>query len=251
MKVIVSVLFCAFARGSIGQQPATPASILAGVVTGMGGANAQTVTLNGTSELFAGSNNDTGSFTANCSISGSSQLAVQLSSYSFTETILNTNGIPSGSWVDSSGVQHPMAQHNLYTPASWFCPVVALAQVLSTKNLTVQFIGNEEKNGATLAHYTTIVTALGTGGPTALLTHLSQLDIFLNPQTLMPVVFDFNIHPDNNAGTDIPIEITFTNYTQVNGVWIPFTVERYVNSTLSLQLQVASATPASTGSTSQ
>jgi len=137
-----------------------------------------------------------------------------------------------------------MAQHNLFTTGSWFCPVIALSQVVSASKLDIQFIGNEEKNGAALAHFTVQSFPLGTGPQFALLTHLSQVDIYLDPQSLRPTVLDFNIHPDNDAGTDIPVEITFSNYTQVNGVWFPFTVERYVNSTLTLSLQVLSAIPA-------
>ncbi len=226
----------------IGQQPATPNSLLAGALAGLGGTNIQGVTLTGNSESTAGATDDTGPFTANCTTSGSSQLSLQLSNGSRTETRQVTNGITSGSWLDSQGVQHSMVSHNLYVPASWFCPAVALSQVVSASNLNIQFIGDEEKNGATLAHFTITSIPSGTGPQIALLTHLSQLDIFLDPQTLRPVVFDFNVHPDKDAGTDIPIEIRFSNYTEVNGVWFPFTIQRYLNSSLALTLEVQSAT---------
>lgn len=243
--VLISIGAMAVPTFAMAQQPATPISILAGALAGMGGTNIQAVTLTGSAESTAGSSDDTGSFTGNCSTGGSSQLSLQLSSGSFTENRQTTNGIPSGNWVDSSGVQHPMAQHNLLSPASWFCPVVALSQIVSATKLNYQFIGNELKNGATLAHFTINNVATGTSLPAQLVTHISQVDIYLNPQTSMPAVFDFTVHPDINAGTDIPVEIAFSNYTQVNGVWIPFTVERYVNSTLTLELkiQTVSVTP--------
>jgi hypothetical protein len=136
-----------------------------------------------------------------------------------------------------------MVSHNLFSPASWFCPAPAIEQVLSAANLNIGFIGNEEKNGTTLAHFTVSSIPAAATAPYQLVTHLSQLDIFLDPQTSRPVVFDFTSHPDVDAGTDISIEIRFSNYTNVNGVWIPFTVQRYVNSSLALTLRVQTATP--------
>ncbi len=243
--VIVPILIGAMSVWSSAkaQQPTTPVSELTGALIGMGGASIQTVTLSGNAETIAGSSNDSGTFTGNCAINGSSQLSVQLSSSSRTENRLVTNNFPSGNWTDSSGVQHAMVLHNLYTPASWFCPVVELYQIASSSSVNVEFIGNEPKNGMTLAHFTvTSIPSVNSPLP-ALTTHLAQVDLYLNPQTMLPMVLDFNIHPDNNALTDIPTEITFSNYSQVSGVWIPFSIERYVNSTLTLSLQVQSATP--------
>ena len=44
----------------IGQQPATPNSILTTAATGMGGTNLQAISLTGTAESSTGSNDDTG-----------------------------------------------------------------------------------------------------------------------------------------------------------------------------------------------
>ena len=248
---ILASLFFAAANCLIAQQPATPTSVLSGALTVMGGANVQAISLTGTAESSTGSSSDTGSFTGSCNTAGSSQLSLQLSGGSLTENRQTTNGAPNGSWVDSAGTQHAMVQHNLYTSSSWFCPVIALTQLVSSSAPNIQFIGEEQKNGAALDHFTTTTAQANTGAPYTLATHLSQVDIYLNPQTQMPVVFDFTIHPDSDAGTDIPIEIQFSNYTQANGVWIPFTVQKYINSTLVLTLQVQSASIGSATSKNQ
>ena len=246
---IYGLLSFAITSWLIGQQPAVPISILTPVLTSMGGANSQVISLTGTAESGTESNTDTGSFTGSCSTAGTSQLNLQLAGGSLTENRQNTNGTPSGHWVDSSGAQHAMVQHNLYTSSSWFCPVIALSQLVSSTNLNIQFIGEEQKDDAMLEHFTSTAVQPGTGAPYTLAAHLSQVDIFLNPQTQMPVFFDFTIHPDNDAGTDIPVEIRFTNYTKVEGVWIPFTIQKYINSTLVLTLQVQSAVVGSATST--
>jgi hypothetical protein len=59
------------------------------------------------------------------------------------------------------------------------------------------------------------------------------------------------MHPDDNAGVDIPVEIRFSNYTEAEGYWIPFTIEKYINSTLALKLQVSSALPANVATESK
>src|SRR5438477_1260431 len=119
----------------IGQQPATPHSLLAGALALQGGASVRGVSFSGTAESIAGSTSDSGSFIGNCTTGGSSQLSLQFSGGSRTETREITNGIPSGNWQDSNGVQHAMAPHNLYSPSSWFCPLVMLSQVVSASNL--------------------------------------------------------------------------------------------------------------------
>ncbi len=225
------------------QQSATPRSILAGTLSLLGSTNLQALALSGNSETVAGATNDSGAFTASCGVAGSSQLSLQLGAGTHIEKRQISNTIPVGSWVDSEGTSHTMGSHNLYSPASWFCPALAIGQVLSTTDLDIVFAGNEEKNGATLTHFAVSSISASSKPQDKLLSHLSELEIFLDPQTFRPVVFDFTAHPDVDAGTDISIEIQFSNYTNVNGVWIPFTVRRYVNSSLALTLQVQTATP--------
>jgi len=176
---VLIALFLGSANLLNGQQPVSPTSLLIGALAGMGGSSIQTVTLAGSAESIAGSSDDTGTFTGNCAMNGSSQLSLQLSGGSRTENRQVTNNIPTGSWIDSSGAQHPMVQHNLYTPASWFCPVVALSQLVSSSSVNVQFIGNEQKNGTTLGHFTVTCTpAVMTSPVPTLITHLTQVDLY-------------------------------------------------------------------------
>jgi hypothetical protein len=63
----------------------------------------------------------------------------------------------------------------------------------------------------------------------------------LDASTYLPVALTFNAHPDNDAGTNIPVEIDFSNYQQVNGVQIPFHVQKFLNGPLFLDVTVQSA----------
>lgn len=229
--------------------PAAVSSLQQSLAAMAGQTAVQGFTLNGTAELIAGSTDETGSFNASCAVSGSSQLQLLLPEASWTETRQVTGGTPAGSWVDSQGKQHAMAGQNLLTPESWFCPAVALSRILQSGNLAPQFVGNESKNGISVAHFTIAAPSIDNSQPNLLIAHLSTTDLFIDVTTLRLVALDFNIHPDNNALVDIPVEIQFSNYTSVNGMWIPFEVDKYVNSTLALRLQVGSASTAASGST--
>ena len=223
------------------QQPATPQTLLAGVLASLGAANRVGSSLSGNAEFIAGSTEDTGSFTASCSVNGSCQLQLQLSSASRTESRTNTNGVAVGTWTDNEGTQHAFAGHNLYTPESWFCPHIVLARIIQNSNLTIHFLGTESRNGATVAHFTTAAMQPDNTPLSTWITRWTKTDIYLDPETMRPVALGFNIHPDNNAAIDIPVEIRFSNYTNAGGVWIPFTIEKFVNSALELRLQVQSA----------
>jgi hypothetical protein len=233
------------------QQTATPRSFLAGVLSGLGAANIQGSSLSGNAESIAGSTDEMGSFTASCTVNGPSQLQLQLTSASRTETRQKTDGAPTGHWVDNEGTEHKMAGHNLFAPESWFCPHIVLSKFLQDSSLNIQFMGNESKNGASASHFTIAAPARDTKALSAFMAHLTETNIYLDSETLRPVALDFNIHPDNDANIDIPVEIRFSNYTSVNSVWIPFTIERYVNSTLTLKLQIQSASMTSSGSVNQ
>jgi hypothetical protein len=238
------VLLSAVPTVLCGQQSSpsqSPAAVLAGALNLLGSTGLPGLSLTGGVGTIAGATQDSGTFTATCGAGGTSTLSLQLSAGSRIESRQITNFIPTGTWTDSQGGVHAMAAHNLYSPSSWFCPGVALEDILSASALTIQFIGNEQKNGTTLSHFTVLVPRTGTTIQDQLLVHLSQVEIYLDPQTLRPASIDFNDHPDNDSSTDIHIEIRFDQYTNVNGVWTPFSVQKYINSTLALSLQLQSA----------
>jgi len=133
-----------------------------------------------------------------------------------------------------------MPLHNCAGTMAWFLPSVA-------------FLGGQQPSEVT----TTITAATGTpfvdvlqqrqpqanvsADMTTLLTHLSTSHLYLDPVTYLPSAFSFNTHPDDNSGTDIPVHVVFSNYQQVNGVAIPYRIQRYINGTLNLDLTVTQA----------
>jgi hypothetical protein len=69
----------------------------------------------------------------------------------------------------------------------------------------------------------------------------STADLGLDPTSLLPAVLAYTIWPDNGAAIPILIEIHYANYQLINGVQIPFTIQRYIDGSLQLQIAVTSA----------
>ncbi|HMG86728.1 MAG TPA: hypothetical protein VK574_13435 [Terracidiphilus sp.] len=228
------------AAGSVRAQ--TGATLLAGSLKSLG-SRVEGLSLSGAAEFMAGATDEAGSFTAQCALNGNSQVNLQLGEFSRAETRQTAAGTPSGSWTDEQGISHAMAGHNVITPASWFCPAVMISDIVNNPALSVKFVGQESKNGKSVDHVVVSALPIDSTSVQMWMASLSQTDIFLDSSSLLPVEIDFNVHPDNNAAVNIPVEIRFSNYVESAGVWQPATIEKYLNSTLTLALQTSSSTP--------
>jgi len=197
------------------------------------------VSLTGTAQYIAGSDDETGTATLKA-IAGASRIDLNLSSGPRSE-VVNTSASPAGRWSGPDGVSHAMAFHNLLTDPAWFFPAFPITHGLSSGYVST-YVGLETRDGQAVEHVTVSQTSTvqtPSGAPT--LGHLSQMDFFLDSTTFLPVAVTFNIHPDNDAGLDIPIEVRFSDYRAVNDAQVPFHVQKFLNNGLILDLQFATA----------
>lgn len=198
------------------------------------------VTLTGTARRIAGSDDESGTVTLKALSSGATHLDFSLSSGPRSELRSADGANPTGSWSGPDGTAHPIALHNLMTDWGWF-PLFSLSSAIA-QNSVVTLIGNESRNGQSVVHLAASqqFSSLSTSGA-ALMTHLTQIDIYLDATTLLPASITYNIHPDNNALIDIPVELRFSDYRQTNGAQIPFHIQKFINNTLAFDLQFQSA----------
>ncbi|MGB7727413.1 MAG: hypothetical protein WBL50_05235 [Candidatus Acidiferrum sp.] len=201
------------------------------------------VTLTGKVQSLAGSDDESGTVSLKAMAAGESRMDLALSSGVRSEIrSFDSNNSPIGAWSGSDAVQHAISYHNLLTDSSWFFPALTLNRLVSNSGIVGTYIGQETLNGQSVLHISLYQPPVGVTGQTAALPqHLSQMDLFLNPTTLLPVALSFTTHPDNNALLDIPVQVQFSNYQSIGGVQIPFQVQKFLNGTLSLDLQVQSA----------
>lgn len=220
----------------------TPKNLLTGMLAGLDSANIQDVTLTGNSEFIAGKTDETGTFTAQAAVNGFHRLKLNLPAASRMDTRTVQNGKTQGTWHDAQGVEHAVAEHNLLVDHSWFFPSIALARLLQSSHSAFSFVGTETKDGISVEHYTMTDRVRPDGSlPNPKLAHLQQIDLYLDSQTQRPAILAFNLHPDSNALVDVPVEVHYSAYSQIEGVWVPTRVQRYINSALNLELTVQSA----------
>lgn len=277
MRALPSALcacLCLLSWGSVSAQQTTSTSglpatsdpqsvaLLQQVLTNLvGGASISDVTLTGSANRIAGSDNETGTATVTAMNGGYSKLNLSFPSGPRSE-IRNPAGTPLatvvpapapptgpqpvGGWSGPDGVLHPTTGDNLMTDATWFFPAFTVGNILSSQTYVLSYIGPETLSGQAVVHVsaTRQFTDLSNAPAqvTNLLQHLSRLEVYLDSTTLLPVALAFNLHPDGNALVDIPTEIQFSNYTTVSGARIPLHVQKYLNNGLTLDLQFGSVT---------
>ena len=206
------------------------------------------VILQATANFVAGSDEETG--TAALTASGNQQSLVQLNLSGGTRQEIR-NG-PAGTWTGPDGTVHSMATHNCWTDASWFFPALTLEAVAADPQTSVSYLGTDTSKGTPLLHIQVArAPASQTADVTALILTLSTMDIYFDPQSFLPVVLDFNTHPDSNANVSLPVEIQFGNFQSVNGALVPFQIQKFLQRSLLLDLTVTnvvvnSGVPAST-----
>lgn len=198
------------------------------------------VTLSGTARRIAG-DDETGTATVKALSVGASRIDLSLPSGARTE-ITNISVSPfAGSWSGADGISHPMAYHNLLlADPTWFFPAFPISRGLGTGHAAA-YIAQETRNGQTVHHISLVQTPVvesPKGAPT--IAHLSQIDFYLDATTLLPASATFNIHPDKDAGVDIPIEVRFSDYRNINGVQVPFHVQKSLRGVLFLDFQFTS-----------
>lgn len=205
-----------------------------------GGQSISDITLSGTARRVVGTSDEFG--TANYkAISGANRLDLSLSGGARTEIANSTSAAPTGNWSGPDGVSHPTALHNLSNQAS-ISPLFTLAALISAQNFVITSVGQETKSGHTVYHLSASQQFPQMAAKTAAVEqHLTQIDMFLDVSTSLPVALDFSTHPDNDAGLDIPVELLFSDYRLVSGAQIPFRVQKFLNNSLLLDLQFNNA----------
>jgi hypothetical protein len=116
-----------------------------------------------------------------------SRVELTLTSGQRDRVINQLRGAPAGQWTGPDGTVLAMALHNCWVPASWFFPALALAEPLSDASVSISFVGQETRSGASVDHikfWRTFPSGSGSAGTRRLLEHLSAVDVYLDAADL-------------------------------------------------------------------
>lgn len=205
-----------------------------------GTTNLNDVTLNANASWTAGSDEETGSATLKATVIGQGRVDLSLSNGSRSEVIDASQAAPTGNWCGTDGTWHAMVTHNLYSDPTWFFPSFLINRVLSSSSYAISPMDPETQNGVAVEHVQIYQQPGFTSQAAPTIQSLSGIDIYLNASTLLPVSISFNTHADNNALVNVPIQIDFSNYQTVQGISVPYHIQKYINNGLVLDLTVSS-----------
>lgn len=205
-----------------------------------GGQPVSDVTLTGTASWTAGSDSATGAVTLRAKGASESRIDLALSKGGRSEVRNGQLGTSAGAWRDSDNVVHAIAGQNCWTDATWFFP--ALSSLTMQPNVVLKYLGKEMLGNSAAFHLQTYYFA-GSKKPTdnSFFQQASSTDWYVDSTSLLPLAASFNVHPDNDSNTNIPVWIGFLSYTSVNGVQVPSRIQKYVQGGLVLDLTLTNA----------
>jgi hypothetical protein len=192
----------------------------------------------------AGSDVETGSATLEALGGVDSRVNLALTNGQQSEITNQSTDSPGCQWSGTDARVHAMPSQNCWVPASWFFPALALAQALNDPSIAITYAGQENRNGRAVQHIhlsRVFSSSYADAATVALLEHLATADAYLDASNFLPVALQFNIHPDNNAGLDIPVEIQYGNFESIGGVLLPAHIEKLINGSLFLDFNVTGA----------
>jgi hypothetical protein len=137
-----------------------------------------------------------------------------------------------------------MSVANCWKPALWLLPAFSFQPSLIPNSVGLVDLGTGAVGASPNIYRHLQSQLLPAGLPTSIASSITQqsiTDIGLDQATFLPEVLAYSILPDSGASTPIAIEIHYSNYQTVNGVQVPFLIQRYVNGSLQLAIVVSSA----------
>jgi hypothetical protein len=244
LLLIPQLVQSVFGQQATSQTPASDpqaVALAAQALAALGNAQVNDATLSGTVTRTVGPDVETGTLTLKARASVQSRIDLNLQDGTVSEIRTTaSDGSPAGSWI-SNGTAHPMASHNCLTDAAWFFPRLSVLNIQAlTSNSILKYVGQEMRGGRSVQHLAYFVQPPG-GNLRDLAQHLTTEDIYLDGSSLLVVAITYNEHPDNNALVDIPVELDFSDYRLVNGIQIPFHIQKTFNGNLLLDISVQSA----------
>ncbi|MHB8753413.1 MAG: hypothetical protein ACYC92_00415 [Candidatus Acidiferrales bacterium] len=202
----------------------------------VGATTIKDVTLTGNVSRIAGSDNESGMAILKATSAGQARIDLSLTGGQRSEVTDMSQAAPTGSWSGPDGTWHPVAGHNLFTDPSWFLPTFLVGRVLSNPGYAVSSADAETLDGVAVEHIAIFQQYSGSQQLPSLVQGLSKIDIYLNSSNLLPSAIAFNIHPDNNALTNIPLRVEFSNYKASQGAQVPCHIQKFINNGLVLDL---------------
>jgi hypothetical protein len=226
-------LFALISFVSLAAQTSSPTDVIQGVAAAFAQRNISQVTLGGIVATHYGSD-DKGTFTASINQEGA---LLEVSVGNSRKEYQATDAFACY-WSDADGNQHKQALHNCSLPLSWVLPAFNVQSVASAEEAQLSATNEPQKGVINLQIKKSPVSAAQKFDD-----HLqfSQFSLELDATTYLPSAAVFQTHPDNNENLSIPVRVEYSDYRDIDGVKLPFSIKRFINGTLVIELTVQTA----------
>jgi hypothetical protein len=171
-----------------------------------------------------GPDRDTATVTLIASGETESRVNILLAGGSRTEVRSSLDGGPEGQWTNADGKHGLFASHNCWTDAVWFFPALSSLGNFANSASVFSYVGKETWNGLSVHHLRVYSSSVALKD----LAPLSTMDFYLDPGSFLPLGISFKTHSDTDMRNDIFTEILFADYRSVNGVQVPFRIQRHL-----------------------
>jgi hypothetical protein len=199
------------------------------------------VTLGGEAAWIAGSDKEAGAAILMAKGTGESRVELDLDGGTRIDVRNDLGKYPAGASQVKDGDRQTWPMHNCWINASWFFPALSFLNATADPSLIFFYIGAEDRNGEKVEHLQVYRYLAGQKPATIALTQqVSTTDFYLDSASLLPVAITFNTHADNDALTDIGLEIDFSKYQSVEGIQVPFHIQKLVWGGLAVDVTVES-----------
>jgi len=193
------------------------------------------VLLTGTASWTMGSDNETGQVTLKARAAGQSRVDLVLGTVSRSEIRINDPLTPQFETL-AGGQWTTRAVHNGWVDANWFFPALSALVVGPQNGFALGSISD-------VSHvFSQFQIANQKSAITSQIQGLSTVLCDLDPSTRLPLAVHFSAHPDDNLLANIPVDVQYSDYRVVNGVQVPFRIQRYFNGTLQLDITISAVT---------
>ena len=136
--------------------------------------------------------------------------------------------------LDTQGIAHSIAPHNLLVAASWFFPEHLLGVLNSPKRVFTRV----PVEHCALGQVCFVSEMAPTDRePTEFVRKMSATTVGLDETTHLLKQIDYNIRSEANRPNDSAlIQVTYDDYKLVDGHQVPFHIQQYLNGTLRLDV---------------
>lgn len=222
----------ATASAVVATQPALPAITFSSV------GSVASVQMSGTANWTYGSDQQTGTVTLQANANGQSRMTLQLTSGARTETQNPySDSQRQCTWSGADAVVHNSAVHHCWVDAIWFLPAITM-QTGAGASDDVPSVAQSANPGQVRIHRERHLVDVDSAQTGQFIAHLSAVDLDID-STGLPVMLAFATHPDNDAGIDMAVEVRYSAYSTFSGVTIPTHIQKFINHSLVLDLQIS------------